>query len=160
MEETHELKLDPEHQGNKPYYAICNEASELLEKVDKLHLGLDKIKMPKLFPFRANKQLTNLKKEINKIIPDVNNFWIKAKKFTEQPSFYVTYRADAPLDQVVGYFHFSLLLLNRITTLENIVNNTVRDLQSFSLRIDGVKSLFWALLFFTFSIIVTIIISA
>jgi hypothetical protein len=155
----HGLFLDPDNSGNKEWYHIYNYSGELIEKIDKVHKGLEGLKIPKFLPFRLKRELDKLRKAYYMLTPDFNAWWQRARIFTEKPEINVTVNIQYPMDQIVGYLHYLLVIINRIAALEGKMNNTIRDFNLYWLTLKSIESQFWATIYFTISILITVIIS-
>ncbi len=157
MDEYRETRLDDNDERNKIWYEIYNESTSLLVEIDKVHLKLGELSLPKMSPFRLRKGFNSIKIEGESIYPKLNNWLNRARDFTENPHMVIMARIDDEIDRAVSYLHYVSIIQNRINTLEIKTNNFQRDLYQVWLLVKHRESSFFALIFFSVGIIIAVV---
>ncbi|OQX91611.1 MAG: hypothetical protein B6D58_07280 [candidate division Zixibacteria bacterium 4484_95] len=127
--------------------------------MDKIHIGLKSVRIPKIFPKKFRKDLKEAQKDFPALVPDFNDWWNKAINFTELPHISVTARKDSQLDQGIGCLHFLSVIVNRITILESKMNNMTRDFYQYGLMLKHKESNFKSILFFSISTFIALVLA-
>ncbi len=95
MNGFHGVFLERDDPDNAEWYEIYNKSVELVERMDKIHIGLKSVRIPKIFPKKFRKDLKEAQKDFPALVPDFNDWWNKAINFTELPHISVTARKDS-----------------------------------------------------------------
>jgi len=159
MEIYQGMSLDDKDSANADWYEIRDKSTELYERLGKMHKNLESVRTPIFFPRKFREDLKEGQKDFPSLSSEFNDWWLKARNFTEGPHFVLTYKTHSPLDKGIAYLHFSSLILNRIVILETKMNNMTRDFYQYGLMLKHKEGSFYSILFFSISILISVILS-
>lgn len=128
------MNLDIDKDDNADYFNIIEtEHGNLMDRWNELHYKLYQLKIPKVFGFKAKKELKDIGKALKDLQKDYLEWNKKAGNFLGKPR----YNFNKEQDGLAIFIHYSSMLRHVVNTMHN---NMVMIVDSFNKRIDQRKS--------------------